>query len=497
MKRYEGWGTVLKKNVSLTVRIFLLTAALLIAACGVTFWCIASVMPGTYITQFNEKLSGYTTALIEELEVQPDLKHCERIFDAFLDQHNAGGWLENASGEQIYPPVDQTFTASRAQAVVVRSDVVGGVQANGQDISQELSNEQQVVWNSFMVNGEEYQVVLTGKAELVNEAVSALNKTLPYLVVAVGALSLLAAFFYSRYITRPILRLSRVSQKMAALDFSEHCNEQRKDEIGVLADGLNLLSENLSDTLERLHRNEATRTAFFAAASHELKTPITILEGHLDGMLDRIGDYRDHDKYLRRCRGTASQMEHLVQELLLVAKIDASASPHLEETDLCGQVRHCLLAYMDLLEQKGLKLSIQLPDTLACPLEIALFHQMLDNLLLNALRYSPPGETVAVSVEEEPLFAKVVVENSGACLPEAMPEQAFEPFYRGDSSRSKQTGGSGLGLYIVRSILERHHASYHLENTEQGVRFTFRLPLQPPENSIGNSTALHIPSTTD
>ena len=152
--------------------------------------------------------------------------------------------------------------------------------------------------------------------------VEALQKAIPVLSVVIISVSIVAAFFYTVYMTTPIKRISRISKQMAALDFSGLCSVSRTDEIGVLAGSLNDLSGKLSSALSQLQSAnkqlqadidkerelERQRMDFFSAASHELKTPITIIKGQLQGMLYQVGRYKDREKYLEECLATTDTL---------------------------------------------------------------------------------------------------------------------------------------------------------------------------------------------
>lgn len=149
-------------------------------------------------------------------------------------------------------------------------------------------------------------------------------------------LSLLCAWLYARYITRPIVRLSKISKQMAELDFSGQCSTGREDELGCLAQNLNSLSASLSTALndlqaanqqlktdiEKEQELERQRVDFFSAASHELKTPLTILKGHLAGMLNGVSGYENQIEYMERSLAVVDRMEKLVKELLYVSKTE-------------------------------------------------------------------------------------------------------------------------------------------------------------------------------
>lgn len=249
------------------------------------------------------------------------------------------------------------------------------------------------------------------------------------------------------------------------------------------------MAEKLSRALEALKASNAAlrgeveqeraldlqRMAFFAAASHELKTPVTILRGHLSGLLDGIGIYQDQEKYLARSLQTTARMEHLIQEILTVSRMEArdSALP-LERLDLSAITEEQLALAADLLEQKNLRVAADLSPALMLDGERAMLSKAIGNLLANAALYSPCGENIRIWSGMKDDAPTLIIENTGVHIGEDALPHLFDAFYREERSRNRQTGGSGLGLYLVRIILERHGASCAIDNTAAGVRAMVR-----------------------
>ena len=343
---------------------------------------------------------------------------------------------------------------------------------------------------TFADRAETYQLLVVPPMRLANQAVEALNRAAPCLALALLAFSLLCAVGYSRYLARPIVRISSIAGRMAELDFQWKCGETRRDEIGALGRSLDEMAERLSAALaeleeanaalrgdmERARELERQRLAFFSAASHELKTPVTILKGQLSGMLDGVGVYRDREKYLARSLQVAGRMEALVGGLL------AGASRR-EVVELSALTAEKLAQDAELLEQRGMTAVEALEPGLLVEGERALLGRAVENLLSNAALYSPEGAEIRVTAAGRGAQVVLTVENTGARIPaEALPH-LFEAFYRAEPSRSRATGGSGLGLYLVRMIVERHGGTCRIENSADGVRFTALLPRLSTENT--------------
>ncbi|MDE5698572.1 MAG: HAMP domain-containing histidine kinase, partial [Lachnospiraceae bacterium] len=296
----------------------------------------------------------------------------------------------------------------------------------------------------------------------------------------------IGAVLYSRYVTKPVIEISRVSEKMSGLDFTWDCAEERSDELGILAHSLNELSQKLSSALgdlqaansrleadiERERMLEQAQLDFFSAVSHELKTPVTIIKGQLEGMLLNVGKYKERDKYLARSLEVVKAMEGMVQEILTVSRIKSSENTLQEETfDFSDMVKSEYGLFEDMVVGKELEWHENIEQGLMLRGDRALLGKVVNNLVSNAIHYSPAGSDIFITAHSQNERIQFSIENTGVHLPEGDIPKLFDAFYRVERSRSRQTGGSGLGLYIVKMILEQHGADYQIGNTERGVSF--------------------------
>lgn len=204
-------------------------------------------------------------------------------------------------------------------------------------------------------------------------------------------------------------------------------------------------------------------------------------------MLQGVGEYRDREYYLRRSQETAEKMEEMVQELLTVSRMETTPFT-VSRTDIAEQLRLQLAELTELFEAKELRLALELPEHLWVDVNAALMEKVLRNLLTNALRYTPAGEEnrICVHLYQKGQLVFFNIENTGVHIPEDALPHIFEAFYRVEQSRSRQMGGSGLGLYIVKMALEMHGAdagAYGAENTRDGVRFFFVLDACGPRSA--------------
>ena len=358
-------------------------------------------------------------------------------------------------------------------------------QSNSEELKQFSKNDtSQWCRLTFSDSIDEYVVFFSKNTEKESQVVEALQKAIPVLSVVIIVVSIIAAFFYTIYMTTPIKKISRISKQMAALDFNGLCTVRRTDEIGVLADSLNDLSRKLSSALSELQsanqklqadidmerQLERQRVEFFSAASHELKTPITIIKGQLQGMLYQVGRYKDRETYLAQSLEVTDNLEKMVQELLTISRLDtpgyAFNPSHIHFDKL---IKDRLAANEDLFMQHELTVEKDISSEVSISGDLQLLQKVVDNLLGNAAAYSPAGERITVKVWRADEKAHLTIENTGVHIPDEDIPKLFEAFYRVDQSRNRQTGGTGLGLYIVKTILDLHGAAIKIENAAQGV----------------------------
>lgn len=488
---------MLRKKIrkSLTARIFLITAFVLLGAGAITFGLIAWATPSSYTAVLNDDLAKQVHVLVEELE-GTSLKECGPILDAFLRDAGADVMLVGPDNQIVTSNVqlvedtvnigsDDAVTTEDGEAMFAYvTDETGSEEAVTVTMADQATITADV---RFSDQSSTYTLYVTPRLEAENVAVRALIQMAPWVLLTLLLFSLLGAFVYSRYITRPIVRLNAIAGKMVDLDFDWRCEETRQDEIGHLGQSLNQLAQKLSCALGELKASnkalrgeveqerelDRQRMAFFAAASHELKTPVTILRGHLSGLLDGIGIYQDKEKYLARSLKTTARMEHLIQEILTISRMEAKDYKLLQEpVNLSEVVKEQLALDADLLEQKNLQVCVEVAPDLVVDGEKMMLSKVVGNLLSNAMLYSPYGESIHIWSGMQEGVPTLSIENTGIHIgTEALPH-LFDAFYREERSRNRETGGSGLGLYLVRIILERHGATCRIDNTAEGVQAT-------------------------
>ncbi|KEQ27720.1 sensor histidine kinase [Paenibacillus tyrfis] len=315
----------------------------------------------------------------------------------------------------------------------------------------------------------------------VDEAAGVMQDYYVYIIIATLLLVLLASFYYSRGIARPLLRINHTTRKIADLDFSEKIPITTKDEIGDLSRNINELSDRLHSYIEQLQQDiekekqlEHTRKEFISGVSHELKTPLSVIQSCLSILRDGVASHK-RDHYFAAMENEVKKMDLLIVDMLDLAKYESGTYRMKMDSfaidAVIGQVCEKLAIEI---EQKQLQLHLQLSPAVVVANQHRI-EQVVVNFLTNAIRYTPERESIYVSTVEERDTVMIRIENKGASIPDEHLEKIWDRFYRGEPSRHRSTGGTGLGLAICKKILELHGVAYGVTNTADGVLFFFRL----------------------
>ncbi len=470
-----------KIRSSLFAKVFIITSMMLLCISLLVFGLLAWLMPQTYSNKLNSFLDGQTQEFISELE-KVAFSDSGGLFDQFIQNMEINSVeLYDTTGMLITLPTEQVYDSYGANVA----------QALDDDLDESNPVLSSNYYFSFLGSNDRYMLIVYGKAGQIAELQQSFLRIFPLLLIVVLAVSLVVSWLYSRIITKPVLEISRVSEKMSDLHLEWQVNGQRTDELGILGKSLNKLSQNLRAALtdlkkanaeleadiEREKKLEQAQLDFFSAASHELKTPITIIKGQLEGMLLGIGAYKDREKYLSRSLGVTQTLESMVYDLLTISRLQTSDSDFkTENLDCVPLIRKYLSDTEDLIVDKDLQINTHFSKPITVNANKILMEKVFSNLIGNAVKYSPPKAVINITVQKQQSNYLFSIENYGTHIPEEAISKLFEAFYRVDISRSRQTGGSGLGLYIVQKILQQHNSHCSVRNTENGVEFFFKLP---------------------
>jgi signal transduction histidine kinase len=287
----------------------------------------------------------------------------------------------------------------------------------------------------------------------------------------IGAAALIAGLGFSRLISRPVVRLTEATRAVAAGDLEVRVHGPCPGELGELADSFNQMTEELARA-DQLRRNMT------ADVAHELRTPLSVIQGKIEGVLD--GVYPATPEHLEPILEETKLLAHLVEDLRLLALAEAGQlSLNRQAVDVADLLRDGQVNFGPQADDRGIALALDLPSEL--PLVEAdrrRVAQVVGNLLTNALRHTPQGGCVTLSASALEDAVEVAVSDTGAGISADDLPYIFERFWRGEKSRSRAGGGSGLGLAIAKQLVEAHGGAIGVESVPgQGSIFRFTLPL--------------------
>lgn len=325
----------------------------------------------------------------------------------------------------------------------------------------------------------------------ISEAVSVIKQFYVYFCIVAIFLIIILALIYSNMIAKPLVKISKSAAIMAKLDFSYKCPVNSNDEIGSVARSLNFLSDNLERALNSLkeanakleediekERNlEKMRKEFVAAVSHELKTPITLIDGYASALKDNIFEEKEKDFYLDIITDEAKKMGGLVSDMLDLSHLESGIFKlNRDEFNISDLLRLTLKKYGAPMDEKHIRLETELLDDVNVYGDWMRLEQVMTNFITNAIKNVNEDGTIYVRMVKLNDSVSIEVENTGSKIPEEDIPKLWDRFYKIDKSRQRKLGGTGIGLSIVKNILLLHGYSYGVCNTERGVKFYFSVP---------------------
>lgn len=340
-----------------------------------------------------------------------------------------------------------------------------------------------------------YWVYLRSNYQSIQESASVSNKFMTYVGVVVGIAGIIIMFFVSNQYTKPILRLAAHAQDMQRLNFSTRYMDERDDEIGVLGNSMNALSDKLEETiselktannelqldLQRRSEQEQMRQEFLANVSHELKTPIALIQGYAEGLQENINDDPEsREFYCEVIVDEADKMNKMVKKLLSLNQLEfGNGQVHLEHFDLNSVIQSVVNSSEILFRQKKVELSYQPSER---PLMVwadeYMIEEVVSNYVSNALNHVKYDRKIEIKTVQDGDHICVSVFNTGDPIPEEDLEKIWTKFYKVDKARTREYGGNGIGLSIVKAVMEAHNQRYGVHNYDNGVEFWFELDMK-------------------
>ena len=333
-------------------------------------------------------------------------------------------------------------------------------------------------------------IVMRSPVESIRDSVSIANRFLAYVGASVLVISIVLANMVSRKVTGPILKLADISEKVARLDFdAKYDDNGRQDEIAVLGRSINEMSENLEKTISELktannelqadiaHKIEIDemRKEFLSNVSHELKTPIALISGYAEGLKDCVNDDDEsRDYYCEVIIDEASKMNTMVQELLKLNHLESGAeTTYFERFDINEIILECISYYDILITQNDIIVNFDSTEPVYVWSDKSKAEQVINNYMSNAIHYASGEKRIEIKLEKLEKTVRMRVFNSGEPIPEESLDKLWTRFYKVDKARTREYGGTGIGLSIVKAIAEALNSEYGVINYDNGVVFYF------------------------
>lgn len=496
------------KSAKLSKKIFLITLLLLLGLMSITMLFQLAFFQNFYEAKKLENLTKNVNRFKEVYAYkgnsQEDLYNVILALQNFEINTSSKVALYSTTGNLISPSsnyLDDSNNNNNINSyfyvITSKSNLIQSVLESGQTKSitfEESFGKSFAVIAPMSINSKNDSVLIAiASIQPIQEATAVIQEFYLYIFLGFILVSILLSSIYSDLIAKPLVTLNNVAKKMAKMDFSQKCNMTRNDEIGNLAQTLNFLSTNLDGALRDLKKKnnqlekdiekernlEIMRREFTANVSHELKTPIGIIEGYAEGLRDGIASGEEARVYLETIIDESKKMSILVSNMLNLSRLESGVlKPKLEVFNINRLIKNLIRKHSLDAEERDLTLEfIENTEYSYIHADTFQMEQILTNLITNALKYTPKGEHIIIEINEENSKYKLSIVNTGAHIEESEIDKLFDKFYRVDKARQRNTNSTGLGLSIVKNILQLHNFEYSIRNIENGVEFLIYMPI--------------------
>jgi two-component system sensor histidine kinase VanS len=342
--------------------------------------------------------------------------------------------------------------------------------------------------------GHDKIIFLRSNFESIQEGVNIANRFLAYIGIGAVIIGSIVMMLISKSFTKPILELSEIAKKMSDLDFEVKYQGKTNDEIDTLGNSINSLSDKLKSTVSELKsaNNELMtdiqkkieidemRKEFLSNVSHELKTPISLIQGYAEGLKENINDDKENrDFYCEVIMDEADKMNKMVKKLLTLNELESGQNPvNFERFDLTALVRAVLDSVDILLRQKEVRLYFAETSPVYVWADEYMVEQVVTNYISNAIHHVNNGGIIEIKFIIREDVVRVAVFNTGENIPEDELDKIWIKFYKVDKARTREYGGSGIGLSIVKAVMNSLNRDCGVKNHPSGVEFWFELDIR-------------------
>mgnify|MGYP000732039744 FL=1 len=420
-----------------------------------------------------------------------------RMLRVMNEQYNTTVVLIDSLNDRTFP----TFWDNRLLSDLVRQYILGRSMPDTEAI---ISEENYKIEKRYDKHNNGYYLqnwgffddnrtifIMSMPIASIHESVALSNRFMIYVGSAALVLGAVFMYFAGKRITSPILSLAALSERMSELDFDARYTADSQDEIGVLGRSMNTLSEKLKETIGELKtannelqkdieekiRIDEARKEFIANVSHELKTPIALIQGYAEGLTEGMAeDPESRDYYCEVIQDEAGKMNKMVKQLLTLTALEfGNDKPVMEQFDLVTLINGVLSSAKILLQQKGAQVFFDASEPVMVWADEFKIEEVVTNYLNNAMNHLDGEKRIEIRLEKNDKEVKVTVFNTGQNIPEEDLGKLWTKFYKVDKARTRAYGGSGIGLSIVKAIMDSHNKACGVQNVKDGMEFWFTL----------------------
>ena len=337
-------------------------------------------------------------------------------------------------------------------------------------------------------------ILIRASFSSITESAALSNQFFLYISLAAALIGFVVMYFVSNRFLGPITVLTNIAKRMSELDFTAKYEVKTEDEVGVLGNTMNMLSETLEQALaelkeantelkkdlEKKEQIDAMRKEFLSNVSHELKTPIALIQGYAEGLLDNINDDEESRQfYCEVIVDEARKMNQMVKKIMDLNQLEFGYNTvTMEHFDIIAMIRAVIAKSDILLKQKEISLVFDADAPIYVWSDAYMSEEVFTNYLTNAINHADGEKRIDIQLEKKEKTVKITVHNTGEQIPEEDLSKLWDKFYKVDKARTREYGGSGVGLSIVKASMEQLGQPYGVYNCEDGVSFWFELDCQ-------------------
>ena len=460
------------KKMKLFQKTYLFTVGLMAIIIIISHTLLYMLLPSFYTNKKQQDLDNISYQLTEQLQNNNSNKSDE-IAKKFADMHNINILLSVNGKNKVYEGIKSCDIYINPDALDEQSLVIDNktdfIEDNKKSNSTEVKNDFLKISDSSLLytkklktkDNVDASIKVAMDLQYLQEARSVVFMILPYSIGISLIISLFASYIYTKKITKPIKQICDVTKEMQVLKEDAYCDINTGDEIELLATNINSLYKNLLDTIDSL-KEEIENVS-------KLKTPLMSIHIMLENMILNIGKYKNHDVYLPKCQEAVVNLSSMVQEILDTSRLNSlNGEKELKEVDLKILIESIIEPYKIIAKSKKINMNIDYSNSLNINTDKSMLKKALSNIISNAVNYTDNGKNINIYFEKNSL----IIENECKPIEQNHLDHIFEAFYRAEFDRNKNTGGNGLGLYIVQQILKTLNISHSFESVQNGMKFT-------------------------